>query len=523
MKPWQAFVPMGGSGQRFLAAGHALPKPLIAVDPRPMLAHVLADLAGCERLICAVRDEHLTTTPIADEILRLRPDAHIVPVPAHKDGPVRTLLDAAHAIDADLPLLVHYADYATGWDLAAFRAWCEANRWDAALDAYTGDLPHLGGATRYAGLRTVGEQVLEIREKHCFAPSLREGWHSAGSYWVRRAGDLLAAAQAMVDANERVAGEWFVSTALGRLVADGARTGRYPLQFFHQWGTPEDLRTWQMWHRGLAQVDAQRRAAATAPSRSGQLVLMAGRGQRFADQGELLPKPFVAVAGRAMVAQGLALLPQPPARVLVVRTEHVELLPRLQLADVPTDIVALPDVTAGQAVSADIGLQQLPAAAPVLIAPCDAGLVFDLPRWHALEARDDVDLVVFTAPWHQAAHWLPASYGWADVADDGQVRAIAVKQPVAGVPLAQQHVLTGQFWAREAGLLRAAIADLVDADERVNGEFYLDSVARRLVAQGARVWAMPVDLWLSWGTPQELADFRYWNALFRQGRALGES
>ena len=40
--PWQAFVPMGGSGQRFRDAGYDLPKPLIDVDGRPMIAHVVS-------------------------------------------------------------------------------------------------------------------------------------------------------------------------------------------------------------------------------------------------------------------------------------------------------------------------------------------------------------------------------------------------------------------------------------------------------------------------------------------------
>jgi NDP-sugar pyrophosphorylase family protein len=519
--PWQALVPMGGSGQRFRDAGYDLPKPLIDVDGRPMIAHVLADLAGCERVICAVRAEHLQQTPIADVIHALRPDAQIVAVPAHKDGPVRTLLDAAHAIDRDLPLLVHYADYATGWNFEQFRQWCAQNQWQAALDAYTGTMPHLGGPTRYAGLRTDGERVLEIREKHCFAATLREGWHSAGSYWVRRAGDLLDSAQQVIDADARVAGEHFVSTALGRLVAQGLKTGRFPLQFFHQWGTPEDLRAWQAWQRGMAQLDQQIRDAAQKSSRSAQLLLMAGRGNRFAAAGERLPKPFVPVAGGAMVAQGLALLPQPTLRLVVARTEHLERLRGLQLDAAPLQVLALDAVTAGQAISADLGLAQLPEHTPVLIAPCDAGHVLDLAKWQALETRDDVDLVVFTAPLHQPALWHPQSYGWADVAEDGRVRAIAVKQPIAGVPLAQQQVLTGQFWTPDAARLRAAIHDLVAADERVNGEFYLDSVAGRLVAQGARVWALPVTLWLSWGTPQEVADFHYWNALFRQDRPLG--
>ncbi len=520
--PWQAFVPMGGSGQRFLNAGHELPKPLIVVDDRPMLAHVLADLAGCERLICGVREEHLRTTAIADEILRLRPDAQIVPVPAHKDGPVRTLLDAAHAIDPELPLLVHYADYATGWNFARFRAWCAAHEWEAALDVYTGHLPHLGGPTRYAGVRVDGERVLEIREKHSFTAEMRDGWHSAGGYWVKRAGDLLAAGRAVMNDDSRVSGEWFVSTALGHLVANGMRTARFPLEFFHQWGTPEDLRTWQQWQRGLTQLDAQIAAARDLRSRSTQVVLMAGRGQRFAVDGESVPKPFVPVAGAPMVVQGASLLPTPPRRVVVTRSEHIDDVLILPWPWVETELVAVDSVTQGQAISADLGLACVPPDAPVLVTPCDAGPLFSAQQWLELESLDSVDLVVWTAPWHQPAHWKPTSYGWADVEDDGRVRTIRVKQPVDGLPLAQQQVLTGQFWAPHAGRLRAAIAELVAADERVGGEFYLDSVARRLVAQGARVRAMPADLWLSWGTPQEVADFAYWNRLFRQGRPMGQ-
>ena len=509
---------MGGTAQRFLDAGYAQPKPLIDVDGRPMLAHLLADLAGCEKLICGVHAGHLQTTKIAQKILEIRPDAQIVPVQPHKDGPVRTLLDCAHVFDRDLPLLLHYADFATGWNFDAFRHKCEREQWDAALDAYSGNFPHLAGPTLYAGIRADGDRVLEIREKHCFAGKMQDGWHSAGSYWVKRAGDLLDAAQAMVKENQRVAGEFFVSTALGRLVEQGAKTGLFPLEFFHQWGTPEDLRTWQMWHRGLEKLDQQIAQVQKQQTRSTQLMLMAGRGQRFVQNGEQTPKPFVPVAGEAMVAQALKLLAKPQNRLIVLRAEDKA---RLETLDLQAQTLELHEVTQGQAITADLGLAHLPEHAPVLVTPCDAGHVFDQQKWAELEARDDVDLVIFTAKWHQPALWKPQSYGWALVQPDGQVNEISVKKPVADVPLQQQQVITGQFWTTDAAKLRAAIADLQQADERVNGEFYLDSVARRLVAQGQRVWAMPVELWMSWGTPQEVADFHYWNQLFRGGRPPG--
>ena len=517
LTPWQAFVPLGGTGQRFLNAGHTLPKPLLDVDGRTMLAHLLADLAGCERLLCGVHAGHLASTDIAAQILALRPDAVIVPVAPHKDGPVQTLLACADAIDPSLPLLLHYADFATGWDFADFRSRCADRGWDAALDAYTGHLPHLGGPTRYAGIRADGDHVLEIREKHSFAEAMQAGWHSAGTYWVRRAGDLLRVSAAMVAENQRVAGEFFVSTALGRLVAEGKPTGLYPLAQFHQWGTPEDLRTWQAWQRGLAAVAAQR-ADARQPGHSAQLVLMAGRGQRFLDAGEPTPKPWVRVAGEPMVAAGLALWPTPTRRHLVVRAEDAPRVATLALDDAPLTVQALHETTAGQAVTADLGLAALPVDAPVLVAACDAGLVLNLAQWRALEQRDDVDLVVMTARWHQPAMWHPQAYGWLVAGPDGRVTQLAVKQPVDGVPLAHQQVITGTFWTPRAGQLRAAIADLVQANERVGGEFYLDSVARRLVAAGARVVAMPVDLWMSWGTPAEVADFAYWHRIFRQSQ-----
>ena len=516
---WQAFLPMGGSGDRFLRAGYTGPKPLIDVDGRTMLAHVLADVAGCERVICGVRASHLATTDIAAEIRKLRPDATIVPVAPHKDGPVRTLLDCAGAIDPALPLLLHYCDFASAWDFAGFRAWCGERGWQAALTGYTGDFPHLGGSTRYAGVRLSGEKVLEIREKHCFSDDLRDGWHSAGSYWTAQARTMLAAAAQMVAGQDRVAGEFFASTALGRLVAAGLPTGLWPLQTFHQWGTPEDLRTWQQWQRGLAQLDRPL-PLLDAARPTAQVVLMAGRGQRFVDAGETLPKPFIPVAQKPMVQQVISLLPPAGERVLVLRAEDQPLLGRLQLDDVPLQTVAVAQTTAGQAASALLGLAPLDPASAVLVAPCDSGHVYDAQQWQRLTARDDVDLVIWTAPWHQPARWRPEAYGWAEVCDDGRVAACSVKTPLAHLDLNRQQVLTGQFWAPHVGRFRSQIDALLQSDDRVNGEFYLDTLAKRLVDAGARVFAFPVTLWMSWGTPRELADFRYWNRLFRDDRPL---
>ena len=75
-------------------------------------------------------------------------------------------------------------------------------------------------------------------------------------------------------------------------------------------------------------------------------------------------------------------------------------------------------------------------------------------------------------------------------------------------------------YARSKRFLREYDA-LLAANDRVNNEFYIDTIARRMVEGGARVRALSVDKYIPWGTPEELMTFDYWNEVFRGARDLG--
>src|SRR5262249_20976595 len=103
---------------------------------------------------------------------------------------------------------------------------------------------------------------------------------------------------------------------------------------------------------------------------------------------------------------------------------------------------------------------------------------------------------------------------------DAAVKRVAVKKQVEGVAPADQQVVTGTFWFKSIGLYRTEYEQLLAANDRVNGEFYIDTIARRMVERGARVAAFAVDKYVPWGTPEELMTFDYWNAVFRGGQPL---
>ncbi len=527
------FVPMAGFGERYRRAGHTAAKPLITVDDRPMIEHVLRDLSPLhpsDRLLIAINREHAQTTPLIAELARLAPAAEVAIIEPHRDGPVRTLLAVADRIDANEELLLSYCDFGVRWSLPAFLEWCRAGRWDAAMSAYRGFHPHSLGPTLYAYMRTEedpasapGAHVQEIREKHHFTPNRMDEYASAGLFWFRRAGALLEASRAIVAEGERAAGEFYVSTAVQRQIAAGDRVGAYPLERFFQWGTAEDLEDWTGWARAMRCLDAFVEDVAGISTRSVLIVPMAGRGQRFVDEGLGVHKPMIDVGGAPMVEQTLAFLPKPSARVLVVRDslgEDATFRAMVSALPGPTEIVPVPAVTNGQATSAWLGVARAPRGAPVLVASCDAGYLYDPAVLRVLEQDDGPDVAVFSAPSYLPARWRPEMYGWLVANPASRVEAVSVKKVVPGVDLRLQETLTGTFWFRSAALFNELYEALIGSGETVRGEFYIDTMIRQAVARQLDVRAIHVEKFIPWGTPNELSTFIYWNMVFRGGRPL---
>ena len=528
------FVPMAGFGERYRRAGHAQPKPLIPVDGRPMIDRVIGDLSPLrpgDRWLFAINRAHAETTSLRDELLPAAPGAPVVLVDPPPDRPHATHHTVADHVAPDEAVLLNYCDFGARWSLPDFLAWCERGAWDAAMSAYRGFHPHSLGPTLYAYMRTEedastapGARVLEVREKHHFTDDRRGEYASAGLYWFRHGAALLEAARAVVAAGERAAGEFYVSTAVQRLVVAGMRVGAYPLERFFQWGTAEDLADWESWARAMRDVDRFTAAIARTFSTSVQVIPMAGRGDRFARAGFATPKPLIPVAGAPMIAQALGFLPTPSRRVLVVRSEHTRdaaFTACVRALPGETAVVTLDAVTDGQATSAHVGAALVEPESPLLIAPCDAGHLYAPKALVALEHDARCDLAVWSASDYLPARWRPEMYGWLTANGERRVTALAVKELVPGVEAARQEVLTGAFWFRSRALYDEAYAALRASGERVNGELYIDAMARWAVRRGLDVRAFAVERFIPWGTPDELSTFDYWNAVFRGGRALG--
>lgn len=518
------FVPMAGYGDRYIRAGFKEPKPLIPVAGKPMIERVLHAFEPASsdvKFLFSVNAQHAKETALVPTLERLVPGAPVIVIEPHKDGPVRTLLDCAEHIPDDEEVVLNYCDFGVDWSFTDFRAWLAAGKWDGAMTAYRGFHPHSLGPTLYAYMKSEGDRVTEIREKHHFTEDKLSEYASSGLYYFKSGRRMKEVARKLVERGERVNGEFYVSMLMQVLIEDGGSVGVYPLKHFYQWGTPEDLRDFEAWLDAVGRFDDFVKTTSETPSRASQVIPMAGRGQRFVDQGYADPKPLVPVkdvrgeGSAPMIVRALGCLPKPPARVLVAQKEHTD-SPRFQkvAADLGGKIIAIDGVTEGQACTAKIGLADVPAEAPVLFAPCDTGYLYDPAALRKLEESGEWDAIAWTAKGHLPAIWRPQMYGWVKV-EGGRIVKTAVKQLVDGLPASEQEVITGTFWFKSAAFFREEEEAMEKDDDRVRNEFYIDTMIRRLVDRGAKVAAFTVDKYLPWGTPEELKTFEYYSEVRR--------
>ncbi len=254
------------------------------------------------------------------------------------------------------------------------------------------------------------------------------------------------------------------------------------------------------------------------------LVPMAGLGQRFAREGYTRSKPLIPVSGLPMVLQAAQLMPPARQHCFVLRQDMPELdaiCHTLRQQWPQARLQLLPGLSEGQADSALAGLQGLQAAlaaqgqsipGPLTIAACDLGVLYDPGALQA--ALADCDLLVWTVRGHPHAQRQPQMYGWLQHDGQGRVLGVSVKQALAD-PAHDPQIL-GCFTLRDPADLARLVARLHARAGRVNGEFYLDSCIEDALALGLRCRLFDVSHYLSWGTPDDLRTFNYWQSCFHQ-------
>lgn len=246
-------IPMTGYGSRFVAAGYRDLKPWIPVQGKPILEWIVKGMyPGEHDFLFVCRKEHLDTIPdMRARLKALAPDGRIFAIDNWiKKGPVYDILLAADEIPDDAPCIVNYCDFFQVWDYHAFCRESAARCCDGAVSCYSGFHPNLCKEKNlYAScLVDAEENLIEIREKYSFDPDKTKARHSSGVYYFASGRLLKHYYRVQVQEGTALGGEHYASLPYQFMVRDGLKVWvPVNVQYFCQWGTPEDLEDYLFW------------------------------------------------------------------------------------------------------------------------------------------------------------------------------------------------------------------------------------------------------------------------------------
>lgn len=211
-------IPMAGRGSRFADAGYELPKPLLPIHGVPMIEVVARNLTPSlqpARFVFICRQEHLERYGFEAALRRLVPGCAIVPIDTVTEGAACTVMLSEGVVDPEGVLIIANSDQWVDHDIDDHLALLRDQQLDGLIMTMTADDPKWS----FVELGP-DHHVTNVVEKEVVSDEA-----TVGIYTFARASDYFRAARAMIAADKRVNGEFYVAPAYNELIAEDARIG----------------------------------------------------------------------------------------------------------------------------------------------------------------------------------------------------------------------------------------------------------------------------------------------------------
>lgn len=232
-------IPMAGRGSRFARVGYQLPKPLIDVNGKPMIARVIDNLRPDfpHRFVFLVLREHLDSYDLQGKLSAWAGHNSIcVPVNGVTEGAACTVLSAKEHLSATNDMIIANSDQFVDFSLSEYVAWSRKSGADGSILCFE----DTDEKWSFAKLDSNGN-VIEVAEKRRIS-----NLATVGIYYFQRGSDFVSGAEGMIAKNIRVNNEFYVCPVYNELIERGQRivTWKIEKQAMHGVGTPEDLHTY---------------------------------------------------------------------------------------------------------------------------------------------------------------------------------------------------------------------------------------------------------------------------------------
>lgn len=489
----QILVPISGRSAFFPVEDFYFPKPLIEVAGRPMAELVVSQLKrqfpAAAFTFVVDRDEARSFSLDRTLELAAGAGAQMVERLGETSGALCSCLLAIDALDMDAPLIISNSDQIIDTDLAGHIERFEKSGARAGVITFDSVHPRWSYVVEDAPGQVIQTFEKKVVSRHAIA----------GLYYFRTARDFIEAAQRAILNDVNVDGVFFISSALNEVLLAGGEVMHAPIdgRAYHSFYAPGRIAAFER-----TELAASLRHGPPSVSSVNVIIPAAGEGSRFAKAGWKKPKPFIDVDGKPMLTHVIDnVTPKGARATLLLRAAHMEAQPEtvrgFEAQGVATQPVA--QLTEGTACTVLLARRVFDNDQPMMVANSDQLVDFDVTDYVAdcLDRGLDGSILVFRDPAKDP------KWSFARVNEAGLVTEVAEKKPISDLATVGIYL-----FARGRDFV-SATADMMAANDRVNGEFYTCPVYNYMIRNGARigVYEVPMDAMAGLGTPEDLSGF----------------
>jgi len=228
---------------------------------------------------------------------------------------------------------------------------------------------------------------------------------------------------------------------------------------------------------------------------------MAGRGSRFRQQGYKDSKPFIDVKGKPMIQRVIENLNIEFDKnfkfiILCQEADYLDYdfsIFNKMIGHDNIEIVKLKVITEGAACTLLTAKEYIDNKVPLLSFNSDQMIDYDPNQTYSRLSLHDGGMPCFKG---EGPKW---SYAKTD--EDGYVTEVAEKKQISNDATAGYY-----YWSRGSDFVKFA-EQMIEADDRLNNEFYVAPVYNYAVKAGKRIVITQVDKVYQMGTPEDLEEY----------------
>lgn len=227
-------------GKSLFFADSYFPKPMIEINGKTMLEHIIEDYKSIEdkRFIFVFSEEDCRRFHLDDSTRILtNNNVDILMLKNETQGALCTCLMAVEYIqDAD-PLIIANCDQVISEDYSKIIDSFEASGDDAGVIVFDSIHP------RWSYIKADGDEVVETAEKRPLSKNA-----IAGFYYFKKGNDFVESAKQVIRKDNRLEGRFYISAAMNEMILYGKKVGYYRISKndYHSFYSPEKVREFEM-------------------------------------------------------------------------------------------------------------------------------------------------------------------------------------------------------------------------------------------------------------------------------------